>query len=1842
IFNPAAGIVDGTLPGGTVNVAAGTYTEQLTVNRQLNILGPNAAIDPNTGSRVAEAVIRAAVNDTDPFDGADDENSIMVTITNTADGTVFKGFTLDGDNPLLDSNYVLNGADVDAYGGISGNGNINPAADISFNIVKNLGEFGIEVYGDPNAAGVRTNSRIANNKVDNVVGWFYGNAIFAGNNASTNVEDNVVTQSFGGIMIHHFNGQVTSRPNSVVDGNTITAFGYPIWFNLHYAYSGNGYTISNNTIDSYVEQDATPLAPRASNSKFEGDKEVGLKRPLRISESEPQNSVGGWGRWIGIKVESVNGLVPATFTDNNIDGNRALLLSDAPPYTQIDGFRITNPSTTSSNIVIKENNITDTNRGIAHTADALVDINCNNIYGNQIGIYIGSGLDYDGNPESADIGATIFNNNILGNAVFGVQAQTGTSAVNNASGNYWGAADGPGPVGPGTGDNVSNDVNFAGFLTIPSTCSPVAPPPTVTIEQVGPDPTNTSPINFTVTFSEAVTDFDDSSDIALSGTAGATTVVISGGPTVYNVAVSGMANDGTVIADVVAGAATGANGANVASSSLDNTVTYDTTSPTVGVEQKLGQNDPTNASPIEFTVTFSEPTANFVTGDVNLSASTAPGTLVGTVTGGPTVFNVAVTGMTGSGTVVASVDAGAATDAANNGNAASTSADNSVYYDVTNPTVTIDQQTVPAQADPTSTSPVNFSIVISDASAISGFDASDVTIATGAGTAFGGFAVPNVVLTGGPTTFNAAVSGMNQTGLVTATIAGGTFVDGAGNPNAASTSVDNNVQFNLVNTNITVTPSDMLGWSFVQENAGVASGRMMTGPATPPLGTGSARITVDATAGQAFMKDAYSGVRFADITALSYSAYQHSGANPSIHATLAFDVDSDVTDGINGYQGRIVYEPYNDPANTFTPATWQTFDAMSPTAKFWGSSGSGVRPLTVACPQSAPCTKAQILTLFPNLGIRNNVPMTSIGRVIFKVGSGAAPGLDASVDNLVIGVNSVNDTYNFDETPPTVSIANATIKETEAGQTLNLQLTRTGTSTLPASVTVNTSDGTATTADGDYTALTNQVVTIPASGSDPDTSVFVSVLIGGDGTVEPNETFTVTISNAVNAALGTTTATATIENNDVELSFALAAPNVGESAGTATITVNRNGATANAAGVSYATSAGTANPGPAGPFNPIDYVAASGPLSIPGAGTSTTFDITINPDLISEVNETVLLTLSTIVAGPGDNVTIVGTNPSTLTILDDDGGGLVTVSGTITKYTGGGGIENVTVSLFDGVTTVTTTTDAAGNYSFTGVPSGASFSLTPACVPANPTCNGYIYDASAREYLNAYSNVTGADFIGYLGDNPRDITFVDTVQPSAGANIVVPITIMSQGTENSADFVLLYDDTKIDYVSETCGVGAPAGCAVSSAPFPGGRKFELSLDPGVTYTAGLRELIRVTFAEDTVLPADFNTPVTFAATPRNVANPSGISVPADYVNGLVIFAKGIEADIAGGLPANSGYGDGGHNNGDVIRIRNLVVGAVTVNPSINEFQRADSAPYLSRGDGKLNSGDTTVARRHVTGDLVGILNPAAGPTVAIPFVDGLPSEIYGDKTRRPNRNAMPPITMTVVDRNAIRGANVTVAIDLVSEGIETGFSYSVHFDTASLQMPTGMTCPQVTLGPGWHAPATLDTNCTQAGMGRIGLNGFFNTFGTTFVPGTQRVILMTFFVPLSAPLGPTTLTFADMPVDDYVSDVNGDPVATTFDPGDVTIVATPTSSNAVVAGQVTNPSGIAVNRAQVSLTSSTGVVYRGTTNAFGNFTIEGVPAGATYIVTIGAKGYTFTPVSLNVTDSIGKIQLQLE
>lgn len=131
--------------------------------------------------------------------------------------------------------------------------------------------------------------------------------------------------------------------------------------------------------------------------------------------------------------------------------------------------------------------------------------------------------------------------------------------------------------------------------------------PTVTINQAASqaDPTSRSPIMFDVTFDKPIVGFS-SADVQLSGTAGATSVAITGSGPTYSIAVSGMSQAGTVTATIPAGRVTTPAGlANEASTSTDNTVTYD---------------------PIKITpVTLSTPVYNQAYGPVTLTAGGGTG-----------------------------------------------------------------------------------------------------------------------------------------------------------------------------------------------------------------------------------------------------------------------------------------------------------------------------------------------------------------------------------------------------------------------------------------------------------------------------------------------------------------------------------------------------------------------------------------------------------------------------------------------------------------------------------------------------------------------------------------------------------------------------------------------------------------------------------------------------------------------------------------------------------------------------------------------------------------------------------------------------------------------------------------------------------------------------------------------------------------------------------------------------------------------------------------------------------------------------------------------------------------
>ena len=118
----------------------------------------------------------------------------------------------------------------------------------------------------------------------------------------------------------------------------------------------------------------------------------------------------------------------------------------------------------SNNAQIHNNTLIGGNLGVSILGSAGVVIDSNIVRDTvSAGSIRGIGI----SVFSGSTGAEAHNNNIEGNATFGMLVD-GTSGVVNATDNWWGAGDGPSGVGPGSGDAVTTNVNFSPFLTAPN------------------------------------------------------------------------------------------------------------------------------------------------------------------------------------------------------------------------------------------------------------------------------------------------------------------------------------------------------------------------------------------------------------------------------------------------------------------------------------------------------------------------------------------------------------------------------------------------------------------------------------------------------------------------------------------------------------------------------------------------------------------------------------------------------------------------------------------------------------------------------------------------------------------------------------------------------------------------------------------------------------------------------------------------------------------------------------------------------------------------------------------------------------------------------------------------------------------------------------------------------------------------------------------------------------------------------------------------------------------------------------------------------------------------------
>jgi hypothetical protein len=201
---------------------------------------------------------------------------------------------------------------------------------------------------------------------------------------------------------------------------------------------------------------------------------------------------------------------------------------------------------------------------------------------------------------------------------------------------------------------------------------------------------------------------------------------------------------------------------------------------------------------------------------------------------------------------------------------------------------------------------------------------------------------------------------------------------------------------------VVVSPNHMHGWFFFNDNTnGPGTGHMVSGPGHPPLGSGSAELTVGTpTDRQALGIQAYQGTMLKNITSLNYWTYQTS---PTHAVTLQFDVKYTATN--NAYQGRLVFEPGAGSGNPgIATAAWQRWDALS--GKWWASRSAASGGL---CIQASPCTWAQVKTNWPDASLWPQ------GNLLFKVG-GPWELWTGNVDAFTIGVHG-HGTKTFDFEP---------------------------------------------------------------------------------------------------------------------------------------------------------------------------------------------------------------------------------------------------------------------------------------------------------------------------------------------------------------------------------------------------------------------------------------------------------------------------------------------------------------------------------------------------------------------------------------------------------------------------------------------------------------------------------------------------------------------------------------------------------------------------------------------------------------------------------------------------------
>ena len=395
-------------------------------------------------------------------------------------------------------------------------------------------------------------------------------------------------------------------------------------------------------------------------------------------------------------------------------------------------------------------------------------------------------------------------------------------------------------------------------------------------------------------------------------------------------------------------------------------------------------------------------------------------------------------------------------------------------------------------------------------------------------------------------------------------------------------------------------------------------------------------------------------------------------------------------------------------------------------------------------------------------------------------------GIQSHGHQVVFSANQAQVTIHDDD-QAAISIDDTSVDEDAGTVTLTVSLDQPVDTTI--SVDYTTSDQTAGAAD-DYQSATGTITFNPG-----EQSKTITIPIADSSLVELDETFLVTLSalqaGGRDVIFADSQAQVTIHDDD-QAAISIDDTTVNEAAGTVTLTVSLDQPVDTAISVDYTTSDQSA-------AAPDDYQSTTGTLTFNPGEQSKTITIPIADSSLVELDETFLVTLSTLQAGGRD--VIFADSQAQVTIHDDDQAAISIDDTTVNEAAG---TVTLTVSLDQPVDTAITleyaTTDQTAK-------NPDDYTATSGTITFNPgeqlkTISIPIIDSNLIENNETFLvNLSGLQNHGcdvILDDSQAQVTVNDDDQVTAEINL----RVVGSPSNTSGNDELVTLPTGRDWVGE--------------------------------------------------------------------------------------------------------------------------------------------------------------------------------------------------------------------------------------------------------------------------------------------------------------------------------------------------------------------------------------------------------------------------------------------------------